>query len=304
MDRFHLMNVYVAVAEAQSFAGGARKLNMSPPAVTRAVAALEERLSVKLLTRTTRYVRTTDAGLRYLEDARRILMEVDEADEAAAGINATPRGHLTVTAPVLFGRMFVTPSIVEYLQAFPEVSISAIFLDRVVNLLEEGIDVGVRIGDLPDSTMRAIKVGYVRRILCASPTYLEQNGIPQGPEDLNQHTIISASSVSPQVEWQFEQQGQKIQIKIKPRLTMTNNDAAIEAAVQGFGITRLLSYQAAPYLASGQLKIILSDYECARTPIHIIHRENRLASAKVRSFIDMLSAYLRDHQALYASDRG
>src|SRR5579859_2261255 len=160
MDRFHLMSVFVAVAEHESFAAGARKLGMSPPAVTRAIASLEDRLGIQLLTRTTRYVRATDAGLRYLEHARRIIAEADEADEAAAGVHAAPRGQLAVTAPVLFGRMFVMPSIIEYLQRFPDMSISALFLDRVVNLLEEGLDVGIRIGELPDSTMRAIGVGH------------------------------------------------------------------------------------------------------------------------------------------------
>ena len=161
MDRFHLMNVFVAVAEEQGFAGGARRLGISPPAVTRAIAMLENRLGVKLLNRTTRFVRATDAGARYLESARRILAEADEADEAAAGVHATPRGQLAVTAPVLFGSLFVMPGVVDFLRRFPEVSVSALFLDRVVNLLEEGLDVGVRIGDLPDSTMRAIRVGFV-----------------------------------------------------------------------------------------------------------------------------------------------
>ncbi|MCU7812568.1 MAG: LysR family transcriptional regulator, partial [Candidatus Thiodiazotropha sp. (ex Notomyrtea botanica)] len=152
MDRFHLMSVFIAVAEEQGFASGARRLDMSPPAVTRAVAHLEERLGVKLLNRTTRYVRVTEAGQRYLEDARRILSEVEAADESAAGINAEPRGHLAVTAPVLFGRMFVMPGIVEYLKRYPSTEVSAVFLDRIVNLLEEGQDVGVRIGQLPDSS--------------------------------------------------------------------------------------------------------------------------------------------------------
>ena len=172
MDRFQLMTVFVAVAEEESFAGGARRLSMSPPAVTRAIAMLETRLGIKLLTRTTRHVRATDAGLRYLDSARRILADAEEADEAAAGIHAAPRGQLAVTAPVLFGSMFVTPAIVGYLERYPDVTLNAVFLDRVVNLLEEGLDVGVRIGELPDSSMRAIPVGHVRRVVCAAPDYL------------------------------------------------------------------------------------------------------------------------------------
>ncbi|WP_374537749.1 LysR family transcriptional regulator [Chitinimonas taiwanensis] len=293
MDRLHLMTVFVAVGEEESFAGGARRLGMSPPAVTRAISALEARLGVKLLQRTTRYVRVTEAGQRYLDDARRILGEVDEADEAAAGINAAPRGHLTVTAPVLFGKMFVMPGIVDYLSRYPETDVSALFLDRVVNMLEEGVDVAVRIGPLPDSSMRAIKVGQVRRVLCASPAYLEQHGIPQSPQALRERTVIAASGVSPAVEWKFGPESAPANIKLKPRLTVTSNDAAIEAARSGLGITRLMSYQIAPHLAAGELKIVLSEYENAPLPIHIVHRESKYGSAKVRSFIDLMADRLR-----------
>jgi len=297
MDRLHLMTVFVAVAEEESFAGAARRLGMSPPAVTRAIAALEERLSVKLLNRTTRFVRTTDAGQRYLDDCRRIISEVDEADEATAGINAEPRGHLTITAPVLFGRMFITSGIVDYLQRYPSMDVSALFLDRVVNLLEEGVDIGIRIGELPDSSMKAIRVGSMRRVLCASPAYLAKHGTPQHPSELAQHCIVTASSVSPMIEWKF---GHDLQtsVRIKPRLTVTSNDSAIEAILQNFGITRLLSYQVAHYLASGQLKTVLSDYEPRALPIHVLHREGRYSSAKVRTFIDLIVAKLRANTAL------
>jgi DNA-binding transcriptional LysR family regulator len=298
MDRLHLMTVFVAVAEEESFAGGARRLGMSPPAVTRAIAALEGRLGVKLLNRTTRFVRTTDAGRRYLDDARRIIGEIDEADEAAAGINAEPRGHLAITAPVLFGKLFVLPVIVEFLQRYPAVEVSALFLDRVVNLLEEGLDVGVRIGDLPDSSMNAICVGSVRRVICASPDYLERHGMPQNPAELSGHDIVAASEVSPATDWKFGRGSKLATVRVKPRLTVTTNDAAIEAAVRGFGITRLLSYQVVPHLASGRLKIILSEHEPAPMPIHVLHREGRYASAKVRSFVDLIAVRLREDDAL------
>lgn len=300
MDRLNLMTVFVAVAEAESFAGGARRLQMSPPAVTRAVAALEQRLGVKLLNRTTRYVRATDAGQRYLDDARRIIAEADEADEAAAGINAEPRGHLAVTAPALFGKMFILPGIVEYLQRYPEMEVSTMFLDRVVNLLEEGQDVGIRIGELPDSSMKALRVGQVHRVLCASADYLAKQGTPMRPADILEHTLISSSAVSATHEWRFGH-GAKHRtesIKIKPRLTVTTNDAAIEAAVQGFGITRLMSYQAAPYLASGQLRLILQKFEPAPMPIHVLHREGRYASVKIRSFVDLIAGRLRADRTL------
>ena len=293
MDRFHLMNVYIAVAEEQGFARAARRLGMSPPAVTRAIASLEQRLGVKLLNRTTRYVRTTEAGQRYLEDARRVLAEVDAVDQAVSGINAEPRGHLAITAPVMFGRMFVMPGIVDYLERFPATEISALFLDRDVNLLAEGIDLGVRIGELADSSMRALKVGSVRQVVCASPTYLRRHGRPQRPDDLAGHSLIHSSAVSDVHNWQFNTtQGMRSQ-RIRPRLVVTSNAAAVTAAQADFGITRLLSYQVAPQLADGDLQIILAEYEPAARPIHIVHREGRFASATVRSFIDFIAARLR-----------
>ena len=289
------MTVFVAVAEEESFAAGARRLGMSPPAVTRAISALEDRLGVKLLNRTTRYVRVTDAGHRYLDDARRIIGELDEADEAAAGINAEPRGHLAVTAPVMFGRLFVIPVIVDYLKRYPDMEVSAVFLDRVVNLLEEGFDVGIRIGELPDSSMRAIRVGQVRLVLCASPGYLAENGMPNSPTELTNHKIVAASGVSPVTDWKF---AQDITVRVKPRLTVTSNDAAIEAIQEGLGISRLLSYQIESYRASGQLKTLLTEFEPPPLPIHVIHREGRYASAKVRTFVDLIVAKLRSIQAL------
>jgi DNA-binding transcriptional LysR family regulator len=298
MDRLHLMTVFVAVAEEESFAGGGRRLGMSPPAVTRAIAALEERLKVKLLNRTTRFVRVTDAGQRYLDDARRIIAEVDEADEATAGINAAPRGHLAVTAPVLFGKMFVLPGITDYLRRYPDMSVTATMLDRVVNLLEEGIDAGVRIGELPDSSMKAVKVGRVRRLLCASPAYLAEYGTPQTPADLARHHIVAAVSVTPTVEWKFEHGGREHAVRLQPRLAVNNNDCAIEAAREGFGLTRLLSYQVAPLLESGALVTVLSDYDPAVVPIHIVHREGRYASAKLRTFVDLMVERLRAEKSL------
>jgi len=293
MDRLHLMNVFVAVGEAGSFAGGARRLGMSPPAVTRAIAALEARLGVKLLNRTTRFVRVTEAGQRYFDDARRIIGEVDEADEAAAGINAEPRGHLAVTAPILFGKMFVTPGIVEYLQRYPAMEVSGLFLDRVVNLLEEGLDVGVRIGELPDSSMKAIGVGHVRRVVCASPAYLKRQGTPKTPADLARHCVVLSSTVTPNADWKFAHDTKTTVVRVKPRLAVTSNEAAIEATCRGFGITRLLSYQVAPHIAAGQLKAVLTGYEPPRLPVHVVHREGRHASAKVRTFVDLMIARLR-----------
>lgn len=298
MDRFHLMAVFVAVAEEESFAAAARRLRVSPPAVTRAVAFLEERLGVRLLTRTTRLVRTTEAGARYLDDARRILLEADEADEAAAGINATPRGSLAVTAPMLFGRLYVMPVITAYQRAFRETTVSALFVDRVVNLLDEGLDVGIRIGPLPDSSLRAIRVGQVRRVICASPAYLAKHGVPKVPADLAKHRIIAATAVSAGSEWTFGKGKERIGVRIKPRILVNTNDGALEAAKDGFGLTRLISYQVAHELAAGTIKTVLSAYEEVPLPIHVVHREGRHRSAKVRSFVDMAAERLKADKAL------
>lgn len=298
MDQIHLMKVLIAVGELESFAAAARKLGLSPAAVTRAVSALEEALGVKLLQRTTRNVRLTEAGSRYLEDSRNILASIHEANEAAAGINAAPRGNLSVTAPLLFGKAFVMPCIVDYLQAYPEVDVSAYFLDRVVNLVEEGMDVAVRIGPLPDSGLKAVRVGQVRRLLCASPEYLQRHGTPQHPTELAEHTMIAASGVSPRLDWMFGAEQAPVQVRIKPRLTVTSNDAAIVAATAGLGIARLLSYQAAAELAAGRLQVVLEDYEQAPWPIHVLHRESKYGSTKVRAFIDRLASNLRAHHYL------
>lgn len=298
MDRLRAMAIFVAVAQAESFSSAARHLGMSAPAVTRAISELEAYLGVRLLTRTTRIVRATEAGLRYLDDARRVIAEADEADTAVSGIRTEPRGRLAITAPVLFGRMFVTPITVQYLRRYPEVNITSLFVDRVVDLIEEGLDAGLRIGHLPDSSMKAIRVGQVRTVVCAAPAYLATHGTPETPEQLHAHTIITTSGISPVPEWRFVQNDKTTAIRMTPRLTVTTNDAAIEAASEGFGITRLLSYQIAPFLARGELQVILQDYETAPSPIHVVHHENRQAAAKVRSFVDMAVTCLRANAAL------
>lgn len=294
MDRFTELQIFVAVTECDGFAAGARKLGVSPPVATRAIADLESRLGITLLNRTTRHLRMTDAGKRYLDDAKRILAELTEADEAARGINGEPIGHLAVTAPVLFGKMFVLPGILEYLQRYPKMEVNALFLDRIVNLLEEGLDVGIRIGELTDSSMHAIFVGQVRRVVCAAPEYLARHGTPQTLDDLHNHTVITANGVNASTEWKFSNHS----IRVKPRLSFASNDAAIEAASAGFGITRLLSYQIAPQLADKRLKTILNNIDSDPIPVHIMHREGRHASAKIRTFLDLMVDKLRSNQSL------
>lgn len=298
MDRLQAMTTFVAVVDSGGFASAARKLNLSPPVVTRAVAELEERLGLRLLTRTTRVVRVTDAGARFAEDCRRILADIDEAETVAAGTHAAPRGTLTLTAPVLFGHLFVTPILVRYLQQYPEVDAQCLFLDRVVNVVEEGIDVAVRIGELPDSSLQAVRVGRVRRVLVAAPAYLKAQGIPQRPEDLTRHAIVSASGVTPVSEWRFNDAGKSLLQRVQPRMRTTTNDSAIAAAVAGLGITRLLSYQVAAHVRSGALQVLLEDFESAPLPVHVVHHEGRRATQKVRSFIDLTVDTLRADPAL------
>jgi DNA-binding transcriptional LysR family regulator len=298
MDRLQAMTTFVAVVDSGGFASAARKLNLSPPVVTRAVAELEERLGLRLLTRTTRVVRVTDAGARFAEDCRRILADIDEAETTATGTHTTPRGTLTLTAPVLFGQLYVTPILVSYLQQFPEVDAQCLFLDRVVNVVEEGIDVAVRIGELPDSSLQAVRVGRVRRVLVASPAYLQARGLLQRPEDLAGHTIVSAAGVNPVSEWRFNDAGTAQVQRLQPRMRTTTNDSAIAAAVAGLGIARLLSYQVAAQVRSGALQPVLEAFESAPLPVHVVHHEGRRATQKVRAFVDLAVERLRGDPGL------
>ena len=298
MDQLHLIKVFVAVVDSMGFAGAARKLGISPPAVTRAVSELEGHLGLRLLTRTTRTVRVTEAGERYAQDCRRIVADLLEADESVSGLHTAPRGRLTVTAPVLFGALHVTPIVTEYLTRYPQVSATCLFLDRVVNLLDEGVDVAVRIGELPDSTLQAVRVGQVRRVICASPAYLAQHGTPQTPAELERHSIVSASSVTPAPEWKLAHRGQAHTVRLQPRMTTTTNDSAVVAALSGFGLTRLLSYQVTEHLRNGRLQTVLTDHEPEALPVHVVHREGRQAPKRVRAFLDLAIEQLRLNENL------
>jgi len=298
MDRLHHMQVLVAVVDATSFAGAARKLNLSPSAVTRAINELERQLGVRLLARSTRIVRVTDAGARYADDCRRILADVAEADESVGGTHRALRGRLTLTAPVLFGAQFVTPIVSEYLLRYPEVSAVCLFLDRVINMLDEGVDVAVRIGELADSSLQALPVGRVRRVICAAPAYLHQCGEPRTPDDLFGHRIVSAAGVTPTPEWRLIEDGSPRVVKLQARMTTTSNDSAVAAALGGLGLTRLLSYQVAEHLRSGRLRAVLSDFEPPALPVHVLHREGRHASKRVRAFLDLAVERLRADPAL------
>lgn len=297
MDRWQAMRVFVKVADSGGFTEAGRQLHLSPPAVTRIVAELESMIGTRLLTRTTRSVKLTEAGSRYVEDCRRILGEITEAEAAAAGAHATPTGTLVVTASVLFGSMYVLPIITEFLTAYPAVTVRAMFVDRITNMVDEGIDVAVRIGHLPDSSYSAIRVGSVRRVVCGAPGYFEKQGIPQRPADLTSHNIALSASAWPSLDWQFGRD-RKTSVTVHPRLLCSNNEAAIAAAIGGWGLTRVLSYQIAPALVAGKLQIALADYEEDPLPIHLVHPAGRHAAAKVRSFIDFATERLRANRLI------
>lgn len=303
MDRFHEMQVFLAVAEEEGFAAAARRLNTSPPSVTRAIAAMEQRIGTQLLARTTRSLHLTEAGQRYLEDCRRILAELDEAEEAAAGSYSIPGGQLTVTAPVLFGELYVAPVLGDYLDRFPLVSINALLVDRVVNMTDEGVDVAVRIGHLHQSGQQAIKVGEVRRVVCASPAYLDQHGRPQRPEQLREAKLVTSSSSQLVSEWTFIDAGQPLKVPIDPRLVVTANNAAINLARLGWGMTPVLSYQVAAAVAAGELELVLEDFEPAPLPIHVVFQQNGRVPAKVNTFVDFLSQRLGQDPALNAATK-
>jgi DNA-binding transcriptional LysR family regulator len=289
MDRLDAMQAFVAVADLQGFAPAARKLGLSPPAVTRLIAALEERLGVRLLQRTTRSVALTDAGARYLERVRRILADVEEAEGAAEGERTTPRGRLVISAPVGFGRLHVSTAVSAYLQRYPEVSCDLRLSDRMINLVEEGVDAAVRIGHLPDSTLVARHVGEMRRIVVGSKAYLKARGAPKTPTDLVSHDTIQFGAAAVPAEWRFVDDGREIRIATAPRFSTNSADAAIQYAERGGGLTRVLAYQAADAIRRGALKIVLQEFEQPPLPIHIVYPTSRLLSTKVRAFIDLVA---------------
>lgn len=301
MNRFHEMTVFLAVAEAQGFAAAARRLEMSAPTVTRSVAALERRLGALLLVRTTRSLRLTEAGQRYAADCRRILDEVERADDAAAGAMAAPRGALSITAPALFGELHVMPAVLGYLRQHREVSVRTLLVDRVVNLVDEGVDVAVRIGALPDSTLTAVPVGHVRRVVCASPGFLRQHGVPEDPEALLRFCTVTAAMEGRGSQWRFLQDGQPRRLNVESQLTVTSFQAAVLAACEGWGLTQVVSYQVARHLASGALQVVLREFELPPLPVHVVYPEGRKSSAKVRSFVEFcVEALRRDLAALPA----
>ena len=288
MDRIDAMQAFVAVADLRGFAPAARKLGLSPSGVTRLVAALEDRLGARLLQRTTRSVMLTDVGARYLERARRILADVEEAEGSAEGERTRPGGRLVVSAPVGFGRLHVSPVMSAYLMRYPEVSGELRLSDQMINLVEDGVDLAIRIGHLPDSSLVARHVGEMRRIVVASSAYLEARGEPDTPEAISSHDTIQFGALSASPDWRFVDEGRDIRVTCTPRFATNSSDAAIQYAEQGGGLTRVMAYQAAAAIKAGRLKIVLAKFEQPVLPIHIVYPTSRLLSAKVRSFVDLV----------------
>lgn len=292
MNRLAAINVFVAIAEAGSLSAAGRRLGMPLSTVSRYLAALEDQVGVRLITRTTRELALTEPGRHYLQSCRRIVAELEAAELRLAGEHQEPQGELAVTAPVVFGRLHVQPVVVEFLRMFPRVTARLLLVDRTVDLIEEGLDVSVRIGALPDSSLIAARVGSIRHITCASPAYLASRGRPSSPQELRNHDCISFTALSPVERWSFA--GPKPQrVNLHPRLTVNTAEAAIDAAVAGLGITRVLSYQAARPVADGSLRLILENFEPEEMPVNILHREDRLPQAKVESFIAFAVPRLR-----------
>jgi DNA-binding transcriptional LysR family regulator len=287
MDRLDAMAAFIAVADLQGFAPAARKLGLSPSGVTRLIAALEHRVGARLLQRTTRSVTLTDTGARYLERARRIVADVEEAEASAGAERSVPSGRLVVSAPVGFGRLHVTALMSDYLKRYPEVAGELRLSDRIVNLVEDGIDCAIRIGHLTDSSLVARQFGEMRRIVLASPAYLKRRGTPKTPAAIGSHDTIQFGASAAPPDWRFVEDGREIRVPCAPRFACNVADAAIWHAEQGGGLTRVLAYQAAEAVKAGRLRIVLADYEVPPLPIHIVYPTSRLLSAKVRTFIDL-----------------
>ena len=262
------------------------KLAAMPPTVVRTLAALERDLGVSLLKRTTRRIHLTEEGTQYLERCRVILSALQDAEEALVSRRSEPSGKLTVTASSLFGRRHVAPIVYDFVRRHPKVSADLLFVDRVVNLIEEGIDVGIRIAHLKDSTMMAIPVGRTRRVVCASETYLRQHGMPATPNDVRQHTCVRHVGLVPRSEWQFRVGHRQVTVPITSTITCNDIDSAVKACVEGLGLGMFLSYMVAHHRADGELHYVLEKFETDPTPIQVVYPQSKLLSTKTRSFID------------------
>lgn len=291
MDRLQSLKIFIAVAEAESFAEGARSIGLSAPSATRGIHALETELGTRLFTRTTRHVRLTDVGTAYLQDVREILASLQAADEAASGAAIAPAGRLRITCPQEFGRIYLAPIVAEFLQRHPSVHVDMLMIDRIVNIVEEGFDVALRIGSLPPSGLTALRVGQVRRVVCGAPGYFEARGRPESLSDLASHRAISLTPFSSDHRWRFGRDNEHT-VRVQSPLSVNSVAAVIELARRGWGICRVLSYQVGPDLEAGTLDTVLEHEEPAPLPIHLVHVDGRRATAKVRTFMDFAAGRL------------
>lgn len=293
MDRLQAMGVFARVAELGGLAAAGRALDLSPAAVTRAIAALEAHLGARLLIRTTRRVRLTEAGRTYLADVRRILAEIAEAEAAAAGSHGMARGVLRITAPTQFGRLHLGPLLPEFLDRYPEVELELLLVDRVVDLVEEGIDMALRIGAPGQGSLTALELGRVRRVVVGAPAYLARRGEPRDPSDLAAHRLIAPTSLMRGNVWDFVVDGMPCALPVRAPLRTSQPDMAIDAALAGYGLTRVPIYQVAAALGRGDLRIVLAGFEAPPLPVSLVTVEGRRAAARLRVFIDVAVPRLR-----------
>lgn len=293
MDRLDAMSVLLAAVDCGSLSKASRKLRQPLATVSRKVSELENHLSAALLVRSTRGLELTPAGRSYVAGAKTILEQLQELERTAAGEYTEPRGDLVVTAPIMFGRIHVLPVASRFLDAFPEVAVGLMLTDRVINFLEGEIDVALRIGELPDSSLTATRIGSVRHVMCASPDYLQAHGTPTVPAELLQHSVISFESVSAPTTWGFQNEGEELGASFNARLSVNTIDAAIDAGLAGTGLIRAMSYQVAEYVRAKRLAVILEAFEPPPRPVHVVYdRQNRLP-LKLRAFIDFAVPRLR-----------
>jgi len=288
MDKLRAMQVFVQIVEAGSLTGAAAVLGMSGPAVVRSLAALERAIGVRLLQRTTRRSSLSDEGREYYERCKRVLAAVDEADTSMSARRSEPHGRLRITAPATYGRMHVAPIVNAFIAKYPAVEVDLLLLDRVVDLIEEGLDAAVRIGELPDSTLVARALGETRRVVCAAPAYLRRAGIPKTPAELQAHRCIVFSGLAAANEWAFGAKRQRV--AVRPVLRTNQVDAALDACIRGLGCGQFLSYQVEAALREGKLKRLLKEYEPPPLPIHIVYPHAR-PSSNVRAFIDLAQPF-------------
>ena len=291
MDKLRAMAGFARIVDKGSLTAAAADLGVSLPSMVRTLAALERELGATLLNRTTRRINLTDEGRQYLEHCRAVLAQVHEAEAALSSRRAAPNGKLTVTASVLFGRSYVAPLISEFLQRHPGVSAQLLFVDRMVNLVEEGVDAAVRIGRLADSSLTAIPLGTVRRVVCASPGHLRAHGVPRRPEDLRLHRCVRFTGLAPHDEWSFRSPARKV--AIASVLTCNQADAAIAACADGVGVGSFLSYMVAPLARTGKLKYVLEEFEPEPLPVNFLYPRSRMISPTVRAFADLCVKKLR-----------